>query len=148
MQDVDSVDLVELSDSVSELEQRDVVHRHPERLVGAQDLHLKWAPLSEGEGSLQIPLFLAPALAQFVVTHQRLFAPLTEAGVDVEGDVVASQEVHCEHLSIRFDMAQDGHHHLVIDPSGQVQVVWHAERSGCGWKPVWRHDRWMLSRPS
>lgn len=41
MQDVDSVDLVELSDAVSELKQWDVVHRHPERLMSAQDLHLE-----------------------------------------------------------------------------------------------------------
>lgn len=41
MQDVDPVDLVELSDAVSELEQRDVVHCHPERLMTAQDLHLE-----------------------------------------------------------------------------------------------------------
>lgn len=41
MQDVDSVDAVELSDAVSELEQRDVVHSHPERLLIAQDLHLE-----------------------------------------------------------------------------------------------------------
>lgn len=40
VQDVDSVDLVELSDAVPELKQRDVVHGDPERLVGAQDLHL------------------------------------------------------------------------------------------------------------
>lgn len=41
VQDVDSVDAVELSDAVSELEQRDVVHSHPERLLIAQDLHLE-----------------------------------------------------------------------------------------------------------
>lgn len=41
MQDVDSVDLVELSDAVSELKQWDVVHCHPERLMSAQDLHLE-----------------------------------------------------------------------------------------------------------
>lgn len=41
VQDVDSVNLVELSDAVSELEHRDVVHRHPERLRTAQDLHLE-----------------------------------------------------------------------------------------------------------
>lgn len=40
MQDVDSVNLVELSDAVSELKQRDVVNCHPERLMRAQDLHL------------------------------------------------------------------------------------------------------------
>lgn len=148
VQDVDSVDLVELSDSVSELKQRDVVHRHPEPLLGAQDLHLKRAPKSKGERSLQVPLLLAPALTQFVVTDHHLFAALAEAGVDVKGDVVASQKVYCEHFSIRFDVAQDGHHHLVIDASGQVQVVRDTEGSRCGWKPVWRHDGWMLSRPS
>ncbi len=41
MQDVDSVNPVELSDAVPELKQRDVVHCHPERLVTAQDLHLE-----------------------------------------------------------------------------------------------------------
>lgn len=41
VQDVDSVNLVELSDAVPELKQRDVVHCHPERLVTAQDLHLE-----------------------------------------------------------------------------------------------------------
>lgn len=41
MQDVDSVNLVELSHAVSELKQRDVVHRHPERFTSAQDLHLE-----------------------------------------------------------------------------------------------------------
>lgn len=41
MQDVDSVNLVELSDAVSELKQRDVVHCHPEGLMSAQDLHLE-----------------------------------------------------------------------------------------------------------
>lgn len=41
MQDVDSVNLVELSDAVPELKQWDVVYCHPERLVRAQDLHLK-----------------------------------------------------------------------------------------------------------
>lgn len=40
MQDVDSVNLVELSDTMSELKQWDVVHCHPERLMSAQDLHL------------------------------------------------------------------------------------------------------------
>lgn len=30
------------------------------------------------------------------------------------------------HFSIGFDAAQDGHHHLVIDPSGQVQIIRHA----------------------
>ena len=41
VQDVDPVDLVQLSDAVLELKQRDVVHRDPERLVSAQDLHLE-----------------------------------------------------------------------------------------------------------
>lgn len=41
MQDVDSVNLVELSDTVPELKQRDVVHCHPECLLSAQDLHLE-----------------------------------------------------------------------------------------------------------
>lgn len=41
VQDVDSVDLVELPDPVPELEQRDVVDRHPEGLGGAEDLHLE-----------------------------------------------------------------------------------------------------------
>lgn len=41
MQDVDPVNLVELSDAVSELKQRDVVHCHPERLMSAHDLHLE-----------------------------------------------------------------------------------------------------------
>lgn len=41
MQDVDSVNLVELSDSVSELKQWDVVNCHPERLLSTQDLHLE-----------------------------------------------------------------------------------------------------------
>lgn len=41
MQDVDSVNLVDFPDAVSELEEWDVVHSHPERLMGAQDLHLK-----------------------------------------------------------------------------------------------------------
>lgn len=41
MQDVDSGDLVELLDAVTELKQRDVVHRHPERILSAQDLHLE-----------------------------------------------------------------------------------------------------------
>ncbi len=58
--------------------------------------HLKRAPKSKGKGSLQVPLLCAPALTHFVVTHQHLFAPLTEAGVDVKGNVVASQKVHCE----------------------------------------------------
>lgn len=118
MQDVDSADLVELPDAVSELEYRDVVHGHPERLVGAQDLHLKWAPESERKGPLHVPLLGAPALAQLVVADHHLFPSLAEAWVDVKGNVVASQEVDREHFSIRFDMAQDGHHHLVVDPSG------------------------------
>lgn len=125
MQDVDSINPVELSDAVTELKQRDVVHRHPERLRSAQDLHLKRAPKSKREWSLQVPLFWAPALAQLVVTDHHLFTPLTETGVDVKGNVVASQKVDCEHFSIRFYMTQDGHHHFVIHPSGQVQVVWH-----------------------
>lgn len=29
------------------------------------------------------------------------------------------------HFSIWFHVAKDGHHHLVIRTSGQVQVVWH-----------------------
>lgn len=41
VQDVDSVDLVELADAVAELEQWGVVDCHPERLVCAQDLHLE-----------------------------------------------------------------------------------------------------------
>lgn len=41
MQDVDSVNPVELPDAVLELKQRDVVHCHPERIVSAQDLHLE-----------------------------------------------------------------------------------------------------------
>lgn len=41
MQDIDSVNPVELSDAVLELKHRDVVHRHPEHLLGAQDLHLE-----------------------------------------------------------------------------------------------------------
>lgn len=41
VQDVDPVDLVQLSDAVTELEQRDVVHRHSEGLRSAQDLHLR-----------------------------------------------------------------------------------------------------------
>ena len=41
MQDVDAVDLVELSDPVLELKQRGVVHRHLELVIRAQDLHLK-----------------------------------------------------------------------------------------------------------
>lgn len=41
MKDVDSVDAVELSDAVLELKHWDVVHRHPEHLLSAQDLHLE-----------------------------------------------------------------------------------------------------------
>lgn len=41
MQDVDSVDLVELADTVAEFKQRNVVDRHAERVLRAQDLHLK-----------------------------------------------------------------------------------------------------------
>lgn len=41
MQDVDAVNLVKLSDTMSELKQWDVVHCHPERLMSAQDLHLE-----------------------------------------------------------------------------------------------------------
>lgn len=44
MQDVDPVNLVELSDAVSELKQWDVVHCHPERLLSAQNLHLEQRP--------------------------------------------------------------------------------------------------------
>lgn len=33
------------------------------------------------------------------------------------------------HFSVRFHIAQDRHHHFVIHPSGQVQVVWHALNS-------------------
>lgn len=41
VQDIDSVNPVEISDAVLELKQRDIVHRHPEGLVRAQDLHLE-----------------------------------------------------------------------------------------------------------
>lgn len=41
MQDIDSVNLVELSDAVPELEHRNVVHRHSEPLMSAEDLHLE-----------------------------------------------------------------------------------------------------------
>lgn len=41
VEDVDPVDLVELSDPVPELKERDVVHRHPEGLGRAEDLHLE-----------------------------------------------------------------------------------------------------------
>lgn len=86
-----------------------------------------------------------------MVPDHHLLAPLTEAGVDVKGNVVASQKVHREpakatkldrlpgikvqklhgvekvslHFSVWFDVAEDGHHHLVIHTSGQVQVIWH-----------------------
>lgn len=33
------------------------------------------------------------------------------------------------HFSVRFHIAQERHHHFVIHPSGQVQVVWHALNS-------------------
>lgn len=65
-------------------------------MVPLSKSYLKWAPKSEGEGDLQVPLFLAPALSKLVVTDQHLFAPFTEARVDMKGNVVASQEVHCE----------------------------------------------------
>lgn len=41
MQDIDSVNPVELSDAVLELKHWNVVHRHPEHLLSAQDLHLE-----------------------------------------------------------------------------------------------------------
>lgn len=41
MEDIDSVNAVELPDAVSELEHGDVVHRHPKCLLSAQDLHLE-----------------------------------------------------------------------------------------------------------
>ncbi len=41
MQDVDSVDLVELSNAVPELKLRDVVHSDPEPFNSAEDLHLE-----------------------------------------------------------------------------------------------------------
>lgn len=58
--------------------------------------HLKWASKSKREGSLKVPLLWAPALAHFVVADQHLLAPLIEAGVDVKGNVIASQKIHCE----------------------------------------------------
>lgn len=125
MQDVDSVDLIKLSDAVSELKQRDVVHSHPERVMCAEDLHLKGAPESKGEGSLQVPLLYTPALPHFVVTDHYLFAPLAEPRVNVKSNVIASQKVDGEHFSIWFDMAQNRHHHFVVDSSGQVEVVRH-----------------------
>lgn len=65
-------------------------------LIPVSATHLKRAPESKREWPLEVPLFRAPALAQFVVTDHNLFAPLTEAGVDVKGNVVASQKVHCK----------------------------------------------------
>lgn len=41
MQDIDSVNPVKLSDAVLELKHWDVIHRHPEHLLSAHDLHLK-----------------------------------------------------------------------------------------------------------
>lgn len=41
MQDIDSVNPVELSDAVLELKHWDVIHRHPEHFLSAQDLHLE-----------------------------------------------------------------------------------------------------------
>lgn len=41
MQNIDSVNPVELSDAVLELKHRDVIHRHPKHLLSAQDLHLE-----------------------------------------------------------------------------------------------------------
>lgn len=105
MQDVDPVDAVELMDAVAELKQRDVVHRHPEGVGTAQDLHLKRAPQCKWEGSFQVPLFRAPALSQFVVSHHHLFPSLVKAGVDVERNVISSEEVDCEHFTIGFHMA-------------------------------------------
>lgn len=58
--------------------------------------HLKGAPEGKGEGSLQVPLLRAPALAHLVVTHHNLLAALVETWVDVKGNVVASQKVHRE----------------------------------------------------
>lgn len=120
MQDVDPVDAVELTNSVTELKQWDVVHCHPEGVCAAQDLHLKGAPQGKGEGSFEVSLFRAPALAQFVISDHHLFPSLIEAGINVKRNVVSSEEVHCEHFTIRLHVAQDGHHHFVIHTSGQV----------------------------
>lgn len=124
MQNVDSVNPVELSDAVLELKHRDVVHRHPKHLLSAQDLHLqaerkmqpgdnwklfgqrhqtlwlwshlKWAPGSKWKGPLHVSLLCSPGVPNFMVTDHHLFAPLIEAGVDMKGNVVTSQKVHCE----------------------------------------------------
>lgn len=65
-------------------------------LIPLSATHLKRAPRSKREGSLQVPLLCTPALTQFMVTDHHLFAPLTEAGIDVKSNVVASQKVDCE----------------------------------------------------
>lgn len=58
--------------------------------------HLKWAPRSKWKGPLHVSLLCSPCFPNFMVTDHHLFAPLIEAGVDMKGNVVTSQKVHCE----------------------------------------------------
>lgn len=69
---------------------------HCPDLISVTATHLKRAPKRKREGTLQVSLFGTPAFTQLVVADKHLLARLDEAGVDVKGDVVASQEVHCE----------------------------------------------------
>lgn len=56
----------------------------------------------EGEASLCLPLLLPPALSHHGVPHHCLLAPLIEPRVEVEGDVITSQEVHREPKQVRI----------------------------------------------
>lgn len=118
MEDVDPVNLVQLSDAVFELKRRDYVHRHLELVVRTEDLYLKGVTRGEREGALQVSLLLAPGLPLTVVTNDHLLPSVVEARVEMKRNVVSSQEVYCKHLGVGLDVASDGHHHLVIDASG------------------------------
>lgn len=107
MQDVDAVDLVDLSDTVLKFKGGCVVDDHLELSEGAEDLHLKVMSRHERKRPQKLPLLFPPAFPQFMIADQNRFSSFVESRVDMKGDIVTAQEVDREHFSIWFNLSSD-----------------------------------------
>lgn len=125
MQDVDTVDLVNLFDAMLEFKHRRAIDCNLEFTHRAEDLHLEMMSWKKWKGSKEVPLFYPPFFSQLVVTDQDLLSSVVKAWVDVQGDVITSQEIYSEHFSIRLNLPSYCEHQLVVDSSGEVHVEGH-----------------------
>lgn len=109
-----------------ELQQMRVVDGHLKLAPGAEDLHLEWLSMDEGE-ALQVSLLLAPLLADAAVPDDHLLAVLIETRVEVESQIIGCIQIHGELVCSGPDGSFDGDQKFVMKSTRKMLFVWNCQ---------------------